>query len=117
MEGLHVRDRGSESYLNVEQRQEVEDGVGARGTIRVEEVRDESEARYGIVYQSKHSYYDLLDARGLSYHQTEKSNSKRSAAQILGRREEIKKTGTAMGRDSTGRHACPARRGMSLSVG
>jgi putative transposase len=68
VDGLHVRNRGSESYLSVEQRQEMEEWLGARETMTLEEVRDEIEARYGIVYQSKQSYYDLLDASGLSYH-------------------------------------------------
>ena len=89
--GLVVRNRGSESYLSVEQRQEIEDWLGAQETLTVEEVRDEIEARYGIVYQSKQSYYDLLDASGLSYHRTEKGNPKRNEAQVLERREEIKK--------------------------
>ena len=57
------------------------------------------EARYGIVYQSKQSYYDLLEASGLSYHRTEKGNPNRNEGQVLERREEIKKTGTALGRD------------------
>jgi len=91
VEGLQVRYRGSESYLRVEHRQEIEDWLGAQETITLEEVRDEIEARYGIVYQSKQSYYDLLDASGLSYHRTEKSNPKRDEAQGLERREEIKK--------------------------
>lgn len=91
VEGLQVRSRGSESYLSVEQRQEIEDWLGAQETMTLEEVRDEIEARYGIVYQSKQSYYDLLDAGGLSYHRTEKGNPKRSEAQVLERREEIKK--------------------------
>ena len=88
---LRVRYRGSESYLSVEQRQELEDWLGEQETITLEEVRDEIEARYGIVYQSKQSYYDLLEASGLSYHRTEKSNPKRDEAQVLERREEIKK--------------------------
>jgi putative transposase len=91
VEGLQVRNRGSESYLGVEQRQELEDWLGAQETITLEEVRDEIEARYGIVYQSKQSYYDLLDASGLSYHRTEKGNPKRNEAQVLERRDEIKK--------------------------
>jgi putative transposase len=86
-----VRNRGSESYLRVAQRQEMEDWLGAQETITVEEVRDELEARYGIVYQSKQSYYELLDASGLSYHRMEKGNPKRNEAQVLERREEIKK--------------------------
>lgn len=91
VEGLRVRYRGSESYLSVEQRQEIEDWLGRQETITVEEVRDEIEARYGIVYQSKQSYYDLLEASGLSYHRTEKGNPNRNEAQVLERREEIKK--------------------------
>jgi putative transposase len=91
VEGLEVRNRGSESYLSVAQRQEIEDWLGAQETITGEEVRDEIEARYGIVYQSKQSYSELLDASGLSYHRTEKGNPKRNEAQVLERREEIKK--------------------------
>jgi transposase len=91
VDGLAVRNRGSESYLSGEQRQEIEEWLGAQTALTVEEVRDEIEARYGIVYQSKQSYYDLLAASGLSYHRTEKGNPKRNEAQVLERREEIKK--------------------------
>jgi putative transposase len=91
VDGLHVRYRGSESYLRVEQRREIEEWLGAQETLTVEEVRDEIEARYGVVYQSKQSYYDLLEASGLSYHRTEKGNPNRNEAQVLARREEIKK--------------------------
>jgi putative transposase len=91
VDGLHVRYRGSESYLSVEQRREIEEWLGAQETLTVEEVRDEIEARYGVVYQSKQSYYDLLEASGLSYHRTEKGNPNRNEAQVLARREEIKK--------------------------
>jgi putative transposase len=91
VDGLAVRNRGSESYLSVEQRREIEEWLGAQETLTVEEVRDEIEARYGLVYQSKPSYYELLEASGLSYHRTEKGNPKRNEAQVLERREEIKK--------------------------
>jgi transposase len=43
--GLRLQYRGSESYLSVEQRQEIEDWLRARETITVEAVRDEIEAR------------------------------------------------------------------------
>ena len=89
--GLEVRNRGSESYLSIEQRQAMEDWWGMQETSTVEEVRDELEARYGIVSQSKQAYDELLDASGLSYHRMEKGNPKRNEAQGLERREEIKK--------------------------
>jgi putative transposase len=103
VEALRVGYRGSESYLSVEQRRELEDWLGAQETVTVEEVRDEIEARYGIVYQSKQSYYELLEASGLSYHRTEKGNPKRNAAQVLERREEIKKNWHRAGRRWSGR--------------
>lgn len=102
VEGLQLRYRGSESYLRVEQRQEMEEWLGAQETSTLEEVRDEIEARYGIVYQSKQSYYDVLDASGLSYHRTEKSNPKRNEAQVLERREEIKKNWRRAGKRLSG---------------
>jgi putative transposase len=102
VDGLQVRYRGSESYLSVEQRQELEDWLGGQETLTLEEVRDEMEARYGIVYQSKQSYYDLLDASGLSYHRTEKNNPKRDEAQGLERREEIKKNWHRAGKQLSG---------------
>jgi len=102
VEGLRVQYRGSERYLSVEQRQELEDWLGAQETITVEEVRDEIEARSGVVYQSKQSSYDLLDARGLSYHRTEKGNPNRREAQVLERREAIKKNWHRAGKRSSG---------------
>lgn len=45
VEGLRVQYRGSESYLSVEQRQAIEDWLGAQETITVEEGREEIEAR------------------------------------------------------------------------
>ena len=90
-EALRLGYRGSESYLSVEQRRESEDWIGAQETVTVEEVRDYIEEHYGVVYQSKQSYYDLLEAGGMSYHRSEKGNPQRAEAQVLERREEIKK--------------------------
>jgi putative transposase len=88
---LRVRYRGSEGYLREEERQEILQWIGAQETVSVETVRDYVEERYGVVYHSKQSYYELLEAGGMSYHRTEKSNPKRDEAQVLARREEIKK--------------------------
>ena len=95
---LRVRYRGSEGYLREEERQEILQWIGAQETVSVEAVRDYVEERYGVVYHSKQSYYELLEAGGLSYHRTEKSNPKRDEAQVLARREEIKKNWRRAGR-------------------
>jgi len=88
---LRLRHRGSESYLGDEERQTILQWIGAQETVSIEAVRDHVEEHYGVVYRSKQSYYELMEAGGMSYHRSEKHNPKRDEAQILARREEIKK--------------------------
>jgi len=83
--------RGSESYLNTEQRAEIVRWIKGYETISVAAVRDYVEEQYRVVYQSKQSYYDLLESAGLSYHKSEQRNPKRDEARVLEKREEIKK--------------------------
>jgi len=99
---LRLGYRGSESYLSVEQREEIVQWIGAHETLTVEAVRDYVEEQYGVVYQSKQSYYDLLEAGGMSYHRSEKVNPKRDEAQVLVRREEIKKNWRHTGKRLSG---------------
>ena len=98
---LRMKYRGSEGYLRVEEREEILHWIGAQERVSVEAVRDYVEERYGVVYHSKQSYYELLEAGGMSYHRSEKINPKRDGAQSLARHEEIKKnwrrTGTKSG--------------------
>jgi transposase len=102
VEALRVGYRGSESYLRGEQRQEVEEWIGTHETVSVEEVRDYIEEQYGVVYRSKQSYYEFLEAGGMSYHRTEPGNPKHEAVQVLERREEIKKNWRRGGRKLSG---------------
>ena len=99
---LRLKYRGSEGYLREEERAEILHWIGAQETVSVEAVRDYVEERYGVVYHSKQSYYELLDAGGMSYHRSEKHNPKRNEALILARREEIKKNWHRTGKPSSG---------------
>ena len=90
-DGLGVRYQGSESYLTEQERKAVVGWVKNQETLSVEQVRDYLEVEYGIVYQSKQSYYDLLEAGGMSYHKSQKQNPKRDEEQVQARRAEIKK--------------------------
>lgn len=83
--------RGSESYLSGEQRQEVEEWIGTHETVRVEEVRDYMAEQYGVVYRSKQSDYEVLEAGGRSYHRMEPGNPKHDDVQVLDRREEMER--------------------------
>jgi putative transposase len=78
-------------YLTQEQREALSQWIQGHPTITLEAVRHYLQEQYGVVYQSKQSYYDLMQAAGWSYHKSEKRNPKRDEALVQERREEIKK--------------------------
>jgi len=90
-EGLALGYKGKESYLSDQERQATVAWIKGQASLSVEQVRDYLEREYGVVYESKQSYYDLLAAGGMSYHQSQKQNPKRDEEQVQARREEIKK--------------------------
>ena len=95
---LRLGHRGSNSSLREEERQAILQWIGTHETVRVEAVRDYVEEQYGVVDHSKQSYDDLLEMGGMSSHRREKKKPKRDEAQILARREEIKKNWQRTGR-------------------
>jgi len=90
-EALKLNYKGGKGFLTDDQRDEIILYLRMQPHYSVEELRDYIEYHYGVVYQSKQSYYDLLQAGGLSWHQTEAVNPKRDETQVLQKREEIKK--------------------------
>ena len=99
---LRLGYRGSESYLGEEEEDAILQWLEEQETVSVEALRDYIEEQDGVVYRSKQSYYELLEAGGMSYHRSEKHNPKRDEAQILERREEIKKNWHHAGPRSSG---------------
>ena len=87
---LKVNYKGGTGFLTEDQRYRIIFHLRNKPHCSVEELRDYIESHYGVVYQSKQSYYDLLKAGGLSWHQTQAVNPKRDATQVLQKREEIK---------------------------
>jgi len=88
--GLLLHYKGSQGFLTPHQRGEVILHLKKQTHFSVEELRDLIESRYGVVYQSKQSYYDLLKDAGISWHRTEPVNPKRDEQKVLQKREVIK---------------------------
>ena len=88
--------QGSQGFLSPEERAKVfgwlEEQMQHKHAVTLEQLRDEIEVRFGVVYRSRQSYYDLLHAAKASYHKTQKQNPKRDEAKVLERRAAIKKT-------------------------
>lgn len=90
-EGLLIKYKGSKGYLGAARRKEIIGYIEKCEHISTEELRDHIEEKYGVVYKSKQSYYDLLKAAGKSWHKSQKKNPKKNEERVILRREEIKK--------------------------
>ena len=88
---LRLNYKGGTGFLIDFQRQEIICFIRNKPHYSVEDLRDFIETRYGVVYQSKQSYYDLLKEAGLSWHRTQAANPRRDEDGVLLKREEIKK--------------------------
>lgn len=95
---LRLAYAGSRSFLSNQQREAVLSWIGEQETLSIEELAGHLETHYQVQYQSKQSLYELLESGGMSWHKTEKRNPKRSAEQVVERREEIKKNCWSRGR-------------------
>lgn len=90
--------QGSDSYLTQKESAEVISPIQEKNTITIEYLCDYIEKEYGIVYNSKQSYYDLLHKARKSWKKSGKINPKRNDAVVEMKRAEIKKNGVRIRR-------------------
>ena len=67
VEKIRLGYKGSESYLNKEQRIAVIDWIGQQSERNLWEVIEHLEKSYGVIYSSMQSYYQLLKSAGMSW--------------------------------------------------
>ena len=91
-DALKLHYKGGTGFLTADPRDDILFHLRMQPHDSVEALRDYLEYHYGVVYQSKQSYYDLLNEAKLSWHKTQAANPNRDEAQVLQQREEIKKT-------------------------
>jgi putative transposase len=89
-EALLLGYNGKRSYLLATEKDEIISFL--KQYYSIEELRDHIEEKYHVVYKSKQSYYEIMDAAGLSWKKTEKSNPKKDETLVLQKQEGIKNT-------------------------
>jgi transposase len=100
VERLYLRYKGSRGYLSKEEEESILSWIRDHSTLTVEDLITYVEETYGVLYQSRQSYYVLLRAGGLSYHKTEKVNPQRDELQVLAQQELVKKNWRSNGMPS-----------------
>lgn len=99
VEGLKLGYKGSQGFLNPQQRVSVIEWLKTKDKWNLSELEYEIASKYGVVFESKQSYYDLFDAARISWKKTQAYNpkhdpdlvaSKKKKSQAHWKRDELK---------------------------
>jgi len=88
LDGIKLGYQGSSSYLTPEQRAETLKMLQARNYWNLDELVIDLDEKYGVIYQSKQSYYELLLAAGISWEKSQKLNPSANPELVKKKREE-----------------------------
>jgi putative transposase len=80
--GLTLKYQGTQPYLSDTERQAVIIWLKAQHEWSVERLHDYLATTYGVVFQSRQSYYQLLAEAGLTYKRAQRSNPKHDPERV-----------------------------------
>lgn len=86
-DGLLLKYKGTPAYLSPEERQSVIAWLKQQQSWSVERLQTSIETSYGIVFQSRQSYYQLLADAEITYKRAQKINPKRDAQQVAAKKK------------------------------
>jgi putative transposase len=74
--GIRLKHQGSLSKLSSDERCAITTWIQAQDEWSIEQLADYIEVTYGVVFQSRQSYYQLYDEAGISYKKAQSMNPK-----------------------------------------
>ena len=78
IEGLKLKHKGSQGYLNRKQKQEIIGWLQEKDYWQLSELKTQVEVKYNVVFASLQSYYSLFHEAGISWKKTQKSNPRKN---------------------------------------
>ena len=85
--GLTLKHKGAQPYLSASERQAVIDWLKAQQEWSVEHLQVYIETTYGVVFQSRQSYYQLLADAEITYKQSQRANPKRDEERVAAKKK------------------------------
>ena len=89
LEGIKLGYQGSKGYLTREARAEVINWLKEKKYWNISELVTYLDEEYGVIYQAKQSYYELLSNASISWKKSQKVNPKSDPELVKKKREEI----------------------------
>jgi putative transposase len=90
--GLTLKYQGTQPYLSKDQRQAVISWLKAQQEWSVERLHDYLATTYGVVFQSRQSYYQLLADAEITYKQAQRSNPKADPERVAAKKKKSSTT-------------------------
>ena len=87
--GIKLAYKGAKSYLTPEQKGEVITWLETKKYWDLDELVTYLDEHYGVIYQSKQSYYDLLSDAGISWKKSQKVNPSYDPELVKKKKKEI----------------------------
>jgi transposase len=106
LSGLTLKYQGSRGYLDIPQKQSIVDWLQQQKYWHLEELIQEIENRYKVVFASRQSYYDIFKSAGISWKKTQKSNPKKDLNLVQKKRRDQDLVRGTQGKDNFGKVSC-----------
>jgi transposase len=87
--GLTLKYKGSQPYLSASERQVVIEWLKKEQEWSVERLHEYIETHYGVVFQSRQSYYQLLADADITYKQAQRANPKRDEQRVAAKKKRL----------------------------
>lgn len=87
--GLTLKYQGAQPYLSASERQAVIEWLKKQQEWSVERLSDYIETTYGVLFQSRQSYYQLLADAGITYKQAQRANPKRDEERVAAKKKKL----------------------------
>jgi putative transposase len=89
IEGLTLKYQGTRPFLSASERQSVIDWLKAQQEWSVERLHEHIQTTYGIVFQSRQSYYQLLKEAEITYKRAQRINPKRDDERVAAKKKRL----------------------------
>jgi putative transposase len=87
--GLVLKYQGTQPYLSASERQAVLEWLKKEQEWSVERLQAHIETSYGVVFQSRQSYYQLLADADITYKQAQRANPKRDEERVAAKKKKL----------------------------
>ncbi|RCJ34987.1 transposase [Nostoc minutum NIES-26] len=94
VEGLKLGYKGSKGLLNRQQRTSIIEWLKSKDKWNLSELEYEIASKYGVVFESKQSYYDLFEAARISWNKTQAHNPKYDEELVASKKRPLWVTGS-----------------------